>query len=161
MSDIDFRNGFLCGLLGTGLGISGSNASGGSEGKLPSIEAISVVNLAAYKNVSTYIKANTYTTILSSSFGYMPKQGYVMIGGYDLYDFEGDDWSSAPRANVRIIVDGQIVFEGETRELFKDVSVNPPIVYQYQSSFDLVAKRLNLSDGMKIQLKETMIIGLK
>ena len=161
MSDIDFKNGFLCGLLGTGLGIDGGNASGESKGKLPSIEAISVVNLAAYKNVSTYIKANVYTTILSSSFSYMPKQGYVMIGGYDLYDFEGDDWSSSPRANVRITVDGQVVFEGETWELFEDVTVNPPMVYQYQSSFDLVAKRLNLSDGMKIQLKETMIIGLK
>ena len=84
-----------------------------------------------------------------------------MIGGYDQYNFEEDDWSSSPRANVRITVDGQVVFEGETWELFEDVTVNPPMVYQYQSSFDLVAKRLNLSDGMKIQLKETMIIGLK
>ena len=91
----------------------------------------------------------------------MPKQGYVIIGGYDLYDYEGDDWSSSPRANVRITVDGQIVFEGETWELIENVSVDPPIVYQYQSSFDLVAKRLNLSDGMKIQLRETMIVGLK
>ena len=161
MSDIDFKNGFLCGLLGTGLGIGGDNASGGSDGKLPSIENLSVVNLAAYDNVITYIKANVYTTVLSSSFSYMPKQGYVIIGGYDLYDYEGDDWSSSPRANVRITVDGQIVFEGETWELIENVSVDPPIVYQYQSSFDLVAKRLNLSDGMKIQLRETMIVGLK
>lgn len=157
MNDISFKNGILCGLLASGIGIGG----GSSDNKLPSPQVLEIINLSYYDNVITYLNADSYTTLLSSSFNYMPNQGYVMIGGYDLYDFEGDDWWSSPEATIKITVDGQIVFEGQPWEIFEDVTINPPLVYQYQSSFDLAAKRLNMSDGMQLQLRETMVLGLK
>ncbi len=157
MNDISFKNGILCGLLASGIGIGG----GSSDNKLPSPQVLEIINLSYYDNVITYLNANSYTTLLSSSFSYMPHQGYVMISGYDLYDFEGDDWWSSPEATIKITVDGQVVFEGQPWEIFEDVTINPPLVYQYQSSFDLAAKRLNMSDGMQLQLRETMVVGLK
>lgn len=157
MNDIAFKNGILCGLLATGIGIGG----GSSGNKLPLPEVLEIINLSYYDNVITYLNEFSYTTLLSSSFSYMPSQGYVMIGGYDLYDFEGDDWWSTPEANIKITVDGQVVFEGQPWEIFEDVTINPPLVYQYQSSFELSAKRLNMSDGMQMQLRETMVLGPK
>lgn len=157
MNDIAFKNGILCGLLATGIGIGG----GSSDNKLPLPEVLEIINISYYDNVITYLNEFSYTTLLSSSFRYMPRQGYVMIGGYDLYDFEGDDWWSTPEANIKITVDGQVVFEGQPWEIFEDVTINPPLVYQYQSSFALSAKRLNMSDGMQMQLRETMVLGLK
>ncbi len=157
MNDIAFKNGILCGLLATGIGIGGES----SDNKLPLPEVLEIINLSYYDNVITYLNESSYTTLLSSSFSYMPSQGYVMIGGYDLYDFEGDDWESTPEATMKITVDGQVVFEGELWEIFEDVTINPPLVYQYQYSFELSAKRLNMSDGMQMQLRETMVVGLK
>ena len=157
MNDISFKNGILCGLLASGIGIGG----GSSDNKLPSPQVLEIINLSYYDNVITYLNADSYTTLLSSGFSYIPNQGYVIIGGYDLYDFEGDDWWSSPEANIKITVDGQVVFEGQPWEIFEDVTINPPLVYQYQSSFDLAAIRLNMSDGMQLQLRETMIVGLK
>ena len=157
MNDIAFKNGILCGLLAIGIDIGGES----SDNKLPLPEVLEIINLSYYDNVITYLNESSYTTLLSSSFSYMPSQGYVMIGGYDLYDFEGDDWESTPEATMKITVDGQVVFEGQPWEIFEDVTINPPLVYQYQSSFELSAKRLNMSDGMQMQLRETMVVGLK
>lgn len=165
MSDIDFKNGFLCGLLGTGLGIGGNSNNGGEEvtnEKLPSPENLVIINLNGYDNVATYLKVSNYTTVISSSFSYVPNQGYIMIGGYDLYDFEGDDWSSSPEADIRITVDGQIIFEGDSAEFFEfDVTFNPAKTFQYKISFEIAAKRRNMSDGMQFLLRETMIVGLR
>lgn len=156
MNDIAFKNGFLCGLLGTGVGIGGSSSS---DGKLP--EALEIINLSYYENGISYLNDSNYTAILSSSFSYMPSEGYVMIGGFDLYDFEGeDDWSS-PEATIRIVVDGATVYEGDVVEYFEDLAIDPPKTFQYSMSFELAAKRRNMSDGMQIELKETMIVGLK
>ena len=165
MSDIELKNGFLCGLLSTGLGIGGNSEDAGNgtttNTKLPPLEQLKIVNLDAYDCVATYLNATTYTPVLSSSFSYMPSQGYVIIGGYDLYDFEGPYWEASPEANVRIIVDGKTVFEDDSRLLFESVSFSPAMVFQYQTSFEFAAKRLNLSDTMQMLLRDTMVVGLK
>ena len=157
MNDIAFKNGILCGQLATGIGIGGGN----SDNKLPLPEVLEIINLSYYDNVITYLNEFSYTPVLSSSFSYMPKEGYVMIGGFDLYDFEGDDWSASPSADIRITVDGVIAYEGDVTSYFEDLSINPPKVFQYKSSFELAGKRNNLTDGMQLQLRETMVVGLK
>ena len=161
MNDIEFKNGFLCGLLSTGLGIGAGSENIDDGAKLPSLEQLKIVNLNAYDYVATYLNATTYTSVLSSSFSYMPSQGYVAIGGYDLFDFEGPYWEASPEANVRIIVDGEIVFEDNSRLLFESVSFSPAIVFQYHTNFELAAKRLNLSDTMQMLLRNTMVVGLR
>lgn len=157
MNDIAFKNGMLCGLLATGIAIGG----GSSGTKLPLPEVLEIINLSYYGNVITYLTLDNYTTLLSSSFSYMPSQGYVIIGGFDLYDFEGDDWSASPSADIRITVDGVIAYEGDATSYFEDLSINPPKVFQYKSSFELAGKRNNLTDGMQLQLREAMVVGLK
>ena len=161
MNDTEFKNGFLCGLLATGLGIGGSSASGGGD-KLPSVETLDITNLSYYQNVITYLNDYSYTPLISTSLSYMPKEGYVMIGGYALYDFEGDDWWSSPEADVRITVDGNVVYEGDSAEFFEyDASFLIPKTFHYKSSFEFAAKRRNMSDGMQMQLVDTMIVGVK
>ncbi|MBP3887719.1 MAG: hypothetical protein J6F30_08745 [Cellulosilyticum sp.] len=163
MSDIEFKNGFLCGLLGTALGISlSSGGNSVSNGKLPSLENLKIVNLEAYDNVATYLNISSYTTVIASDFSYMPSQGYIIIGGYDLYDFEGDDWWTTPEADLRIIIDGETKYEGDSTEFFGyNIIFDPPKTFQYKSSFEIAARRRNMSDGMQILLRETMIVGLK
>ena len=161
MNDIEFKNGFLCGLLGTGLGIGGGSSNGGSSDKLPALDSLIIINLNGYGNVGTYLKASSYTTVISSKFSYVPSQGYIMIGGYTLYDYEGDDWWSTPQANIKLTIDDQLIFEGDTTEFFYDATMNPAQTYQYTSNFEIAAKRRNMSDGMKILLMETMIVGLR
>lgn len=160
MEDIQLKNGILCGLLSTGLGIGG--ASGGSseteEGKLPSVEVLKVVNIAGYNEAETYLKVKEYMTILSSSQSYMPNQGYVMIGGFDMLDAE--DWNETPKADIRITVDGTVVYEGDSYEFFENMSFDPPKVFQYHSSFDIAAKRKNCTENMFIRLRETMVVGI-
>lgn len=161
MNDIEFKNGFLCGLLSTGLGIGTVSENVDDGTKLPSLEQLRIVNLNAYDYVATYLNATTYTTVVSSSFSYMPSQGYVAIGGYDLFDFESPDWDIVPEADVRIIVDGKIIFEDKDYLLFESVSFSPAIVFQYHTNFELAAKRLNLSDGMQMLLRNAMVVGLR
>lgn len=163
MSDIDFKNGFLCGLLGTGLGIGGTASGGSTEGtteKLPSLDQLKIVNLAGYDNVTTYLKKE-YQAIISTSFGYVPSQGYLMIGGWYMIDSDSDDWWVTPEVDIRFTLDGNVIYEGDTTGFFQDMMMDPPMAYQYKSSFELAAKRRNLTDGMMFWLMDTMIVGLK
>lgn len=159
LEDIEFNNGFLCGLLGTGLRIGGG--SSGSD-KLPPVETLTITNLTYYENGITYLNASKYTPLLSSSSAYMPREGYVMIGGYDLYDFEGDDGWSSPEADIKITVDGKVVYEGDSAEFFDyDVSFAIPKTFQYKTNFEFAARRRNMSNDMQMQLRDTMIVGIR
>ena len=158
MNDVAFKNGILCGLLATGIGIGGDS----SGNKLPLPEVLEIINLSYYDNVITYLSEFSYTTLLSSSFSYMPSQGYVMIGGYDLYDFEGDDGWSSPEADIKITVDGKVVYEGDSAEFFDyDVSFAIPKTFQYKTNFEFAARRRNMSNDMQMQLRDTMIVGIR
>lgn len=161
MGHIEFKNGFLSGLLATGIGIGGSTTAGGGD-KLPPLEILDIINLTYYNNAITYLKESSYTTLLSSSFPYMPKEAYVIIGGYDLYDIETNDWWVSPKADVRVTVDGKVVYEGPSIDLFgNEISFDPPKVYHYKTGFEFAARRKNLTDAMQMQLRETMIVGIK
>ncbi len=161
MKDIEFKNGFLCGLLATGLGITGDSSSS-SDSALLLVDTLDITNLAYYKNVITYLNATNYTPLVSSTFSYMPKEGYVIIGGFDLYDFESDSWWLSAEADIKITVDGTVIYEGDSGEFFDyEVSFVTPKTFKYKTDFEFSARRRNMSDGMQMQLKETMIVGLK
>ena len=163
MSDIEFKNGFLCGLVGTGLGIgggSGGDESGPSD-KLPSLDRMTVVNIKGYDKVTTKLKKTSYTTVLSSGFAYVPQKGYVMIGGYMLIDLTSDEWWLGAEADLRVTVDGKCLYEGDLEEYFDyDTTFEQAKTFQYQNSFEIAAKRRNMSDEMQLSLEDTMIVGI-
>ena len=160
MNDIDFKNGFLCGLLATGLKIGGDGSAGG-ESMLPTLETLDIINLFYYKNAITYLKEDKYTPLISTNFSYMPKEGYVSIGGLELYDFEGDDWWSDPEADIKITVDDEVVYEGDSWEFFDyETLLGTPKTYKYSSNFEFAAKRRNMSDGMQMELRNSVIVGI-
>lgn len=163
MSEIEFKNGFLCGLIGTGIGIGGSSAGGesGPTDKLPSLDRLTIVNIDGYDKVTTKLNETSYTTVISSGFAYVPKQGYVMIGGYMLIDLSADmPWLSA-EADLRVTVDGKCLFEGDIEEYFDyDTTFERAKTFQYKNSFEIAAKRRNMSDEMQLSLEDTMIVGL-
>lgn len=160
MSDIEFKNGFLCGLLGTGLGIGGEGDKSGTV-NLPPIDQLVVVNLTGYNEVRTYLSKTEYKTVISSSMYNIPKQGYLMIGGWFLIDGKADDWWVVPEADIKFTIDGKVIFEGETADFFGESIMDPPMTYQYKSSFELLAKRRNQTDGMMLALTDTMIVGVR
>lgn len=153
----EFENGFLCGILGSGMGITTGKYN---TSKLPAIDRLSVINLNAYDCVETRLNENTYQTLVSNSFEDIPNKGYVLIGGYDLYNNESRD-DQVPQADIRITVDGKPLYEGDIQTCFKGISLDPPYTFQYESSFEVAAKRRNKKDNLTITLNETMIIGLK
>ena len=163
MSEIEFKNGFLCGLIGTGIGIGTSSAGGesGPTDKLPSLDRLTIVNINGYDKVTTKLNETSYTTVISSGFAYVPKQGYVMIGGYMLIDLSADmPWLSA-EADLRLTVDGKCLFEGDIEEYFEyDTTFEQAKTFQYKNSFEIAAKRRNMSDEMQVSLEDTMIVGL-
>lgn len=160
MDDIVLKNGILCGLLSTGLGIGGVSSESGEieDGKLPSIDVLKVVNITGYNDTEIFLKLGTYTTVLSSSANYIPSQGYLIIGGFNMLDLEY--WDDIPAADIRITVDGTVVYEGDVAEYFDEMCIDPPKAFQYAKSFEVVAKRKNCTDNMFIQLKDTMIVGI-
>ena len=160
MDDIAYKNGFLCGLLATGIEIGGGSSGSGSNEELPAIDCLKCISLRGYNNATTSLQT-TYKTVISSQLSYMPKQGYVSIGGYDLHDFESFEWWDMPEATLKVTADGVVLFEGSMWDYFEDVSVQPPCMFQYNSSFEVMAKRENMTDGMEFSLLNTMIIGLK
>lgn len=163
MSDIEFKNGFLCGLIGTGLGI-GDSSDGGESGtteKLPSLDKLTIVNINGYDKVTTKLRKTGYTTVISSGFAYVPKKGYVMIGGYMLVDLTSDEWWLGAEADLRVTVDGKCLYEGDIQEYFGyDTVFEQAKTFQYQNSFEIAAKRRNMSDEMQLSLEDTMIVGI-
>lgn len=163
MNEVDFNNGFLCGMFATGLPLVTSG--GGNNATLPEVTALDVISLEYYTNKFNYgrsnLNASTYTTILASSYNAVPKSGYVIIGGLDLHDFESDTWWEAAEADLRITVDGQVFYEGDVWQYLEGIMINPPRAFFYKNSFQIAAKRLNMTDAMEIELKYTMIVALK
>ena len=158
MPSVEFQNGFLCGL--TAMGIPIDSGQGGSEpGVLPSISQFKVVNCERYsgdfEHSLNYLRLDEYRTILSSDAYYISSPGIVIIGGWLLIDF--DDNSDNPLAMVKIVVDGTILFEGLAWDYFDPenegtIAINPAKTFNYTNSFNISAKRLNLSDSMVLQL---------
>ena len=155
----DFNMGFMTALASFGIG-SASEASG-----LPDQSTLTFVNCGHYTGDIGEGAANLsdvkYTSVFSSRYYYVPsKGGIVMMGSYGLEDFEyfGD---IVPRAMMRIIVDGEVIFEGEVTEFFPEETVKEVTAFTYKQTFDIQAKRLNLSDNMALMLPQTMIIGYK
>lgn len=122
MEEIAFKNGFLCGLVSTGLGIGKCGKEDGSEStessQLPKVDQMKVVNIEGFNPQGTYLKSDAYVVILSSTQDYIPKQGYVIIGGYMLMDMEGE--VDFPQADIRVTVDDVLIFQGLDYEYFED-----------------------------------------
>lgn len=132
---------------------------------LPDMSKLMFVNCNYYtgdigEGVS-YLSDIDYFSVFSSIFSYIPpKGGIVMMGSYQLEDWE--DYSGlSPRAMLRITADDQVVFEGEITEFFSDTTVKEVRAFTYKESFNIEAKRLNLTDSMTLELYQTMIIGYK
>lgn len=155
----DFDVGFLSTLMSFGIS-SGSSSSG-----LPDMNTLIFVNCAYYSGEfgegSNYLSADTYVPIFSSGFTYVPqKGGIVMLGAYQLED--PDDYSGeTPMAMLKITVDNKVIFEDDITAYFPSPIVEKVKGFAYQSSFKIEAKRLNLTDGMSLQLYQTMIIGYR
>lgn len=160
MNDIELKNGILCGVLSTGLGIGkvSSESDETEAGKLPSVDVLKVVNIGGYNDAKTFLELGIYKSVLSSKENDMPNQGYVIIGGFDMLDLEY--WDETPIADIRITVDGIVIYEGDVAAYFEETSIDPPKVFQYHNSFELAAKRKNCTDNMFIKLRETMVVGI-
>ena len=158
MNDIDFKNGFLCGMIATGLPIGG-----GGGVQLPSVDKLDICNIDYYADSYGCGRSKlttSYTTVLSNIS--MPKSGYVIIGGWDLSDNECDESESSPEADICITVDDEIIYEGDVIEYFGDsFTLRPPKVFYYGSNFKIECKRRNMTDAMEVTLKLTKVVGLK
>lgn len=111
---------------------------------------------------ASYLSDTTYYSVFSSKFEYIPqKGGIVMMGSYQLQDWEYFDDEIIPRAMMRITADNQVIFEGEVTEFFPETNVKEVRAFSYKKNFDIEAKRLNLTDNMALELYQTMIIGYR
>ncbi len=166
MPSIDFQNGFLCGLAAMGIPIDSGQGGGTEPGALPDISQFNVVNCEYYsgdfEHCVNYLRLNTYRTILSSNAYYLPSSGIVLIGGWDLADW--DSWGDDPRAMLKITVDGAVIYEGLAQNYFDpqnngSLYNNPVKAFNYKTSFNISARRLNLSDEMFMQLHYVYVIS--
>lgn len=154
-----WNNGFLEALALFGVGDAASVEA------LPDISQLVFVNCAYYtgdfEEGMNYLNAESYVTIFSSKFSYIPqKGGVVMMGAYQLIDW-GDYSGVVPRALLRITADDKVIFEGEVSTYFSRTVEKNVKPFSYKRSFRIEAKRLNLSDGMTLELYKTLIIGYK
>ncbi len=156
---LDFEQGFLNALAT--FGISGES----STSVLPELSQLIFVNCAYYTGGlgegSSYLNDKSYVTVFSSRFNYVPKKGgIVLMGAYQLEDW--DYWGNEkPQAMLKITADNKIIFEGNIIEFFTSKTPEKPRAFSYQSSFNIEAKRLNLTNGMALELYQTMIIGYR
>lgn len=156
----DFSTGFLSALASFGI----SSGDGGMSG-LPDMNTLTFVNCARYTGDigegASYLSATAYNTVFSSRFSYIPRKGGIVImGAYQLEDWE-DFGGGTPRAILRITADNVVIFEGEVTGFFPSKIPANPRTFAYQSSFNIEAKRLNMTDGMALELYQTMIVGYK
>jgi len=170
MSNIDFQNGFLCGLTAMGIPIGGDEEPGEDpqpgDGELPDLDTLTLVNCSYYRgdfeHGVNYLKKGYYVTIFSSKHYYVPKNGgIVMMGNWMLIDWDywGDDY---PMAVLKITVDGEIIYEGDIYDYFGDEEIlKYAKAFRYNQSFDISAKRLNLTDSMSLEIGQTIIMGYK
>ena len=157
---MEFDTGFLTALSLFGIGEASSNATG-----LPDINKLVFVNCAYYSSGfgegSNYLNDAEYVLIFSSIYNYVPKKGGIVIMcAYQLedWDYDGDEEA---RAIMKITVDNKIIFENEITEFFAEKIPQKPRAFSYQSSFKIEAKRINLTNGMTLELYQTMIIGYR
>lgn len=156
---MDFDQGFMSALASFGIG------SGGENSGLPDMSNLIFVNCTCHTGDigegASYLSDTEYASVFSSIYRYIPRKGgIVMMGSYQLQDWEyfGD---IVPRAMMRITADDKVIFEGEVAEFFPETSVKEVRAFTYESSFNIEAKRLNLTDNMALELYQTMIIGYK
>lgn len=167
ISNIDFQNGFLCGLTAMGIPIDGGGElpvdppPGGGE--LPDLDTLTFVNCDYYRgdfeHGVNYLNMDYYVTIFSSKHYYVPDNGgIVMMGAYQLMDW--DSWDEDPMALLKITVDGVVIYEGDVWDYFETYDIlKRAKVFRYKNSFDISAIRLNGSDSMSLEIFQTMIIG--
>lgn len=155
----DFNIGFLSALAAFGIG------SSSDIGELPDQSTLTFVNCAHYTGDigegAAYLSDTDYHSVFSSIYHYVPsKGGIVMMGSYQLEDWEYFG-SIEPRAMMRITADDKVIFEGEVTEFFPEKTVKEVRAFTYKQTFNIEAKRLNLSENMALELYQTMIIGYK
>lgn len=153
----DFNMGFLSALTTFGIG------SSSNTGESPNQSTLIFVNCEVYTgNIgegAAYLSDTTYHSVFSSIFPYVPsKGGIVMMGSYQLEDWEYFG-NIKPRAMMRITADEEMIFEGEVTEFFPEKTVKEVRAFTYKKSFNIEAKRLNLSENMALELYQTMIMG--
>ena len=153
----DFDTGFLAALASFGIGESNTG--------LPDMSKLIFVNCAYYSGDlgegSNYLSATSYVSVFSSGFSYVPRNGgIVMMGAYQLEDWD-DDSEDTPRAMLRITTDNKVIFEGEITEFFPEKVPESVRAFSYQNSFNIEAKRLNMTDSTTLELYQTMIIGYR
>lgn len=159
MVQSDFEQGFLSAL--SSFGIKGE---GGNNG-LPDIHTLTLVNCDYYRGGlgegAAYLSDSAYNSVFSSGFDYVPqKGGVVMMGRYQLLDW--DDWSDVtPRAMIKITADNIVIYEGEVPHYFPSKTLDKAKIFSYKSSFNIEAKRLNLTDSMALEIYSITIIGYK
>lgn len=149
----DFDMGFLTALTSFGVGKSATG--------LPSIDKLTFVNYAYYGvdigERAMYLNATSYARVFSST---SQRGGIVMLGAYQLEDWD-DETGETPRAMFRITTDNKVIFEDEITAFFPSNIPEKVKAFSYQSSFIIEAKRLNLTDGMLLQLYEAMLISYR
>lgn len=161
MPTIEFQNGFLCGLVATGVCL-GSNGSGGG---FPDGSNLTVINCDYHRgdigDCVNYLEIDRFNIVFSSWEYYVPDSGIVVIGRFNLEDW--DDFSGTkPQAILKIVADEKVIYEGDIYEYF---GVNHSDIlehmkcFSYKSSFEISAKRLNLTDAMALELYNTCIIS--
>lgn len=159
MATVEFQKGFVCGLVATGA------AFGDTGGGFPGGSTLKVVNCDYYRgdigDCVNYLELDKFKTVFSSWAYYAPTSGIVAIGRFNLEDW--DDFSGTrPQAILKIVADGKIIYEGDIYKYFgvdySDTLENMKC-FSYKSSFDISAKRLNLTDAMALELYETCIIS--
>lgn len=164
MSEIDFQNGFLCGLTAMGIPIEDGDSTPGG-GELPDLDTLTFVNCDYYRgdfeHGVNYLSMDYYVTIFSSKHYYVPENGgIVMMGNWMLMDW--DSWDEDPLAILRITVDGAVIYEGDVWDYFGDYDIlKYAKAFHYNKSFDISAKRLNLTDSMSLEIGQTIIMGYK
>ncbi|MEG0326825.1 MAG: hypothetical protein RR618_09920 [Cellulosilyticaceae bacterium] len=161
MPTIEFQNGFLCGLVATGVSLGNNEGSGG----FPDGSTLTVINCDYYRgdigDCVNYLEIDKFNTVFSSGPYYTPKSGVVVIGRFYLDDW--DDFSGTrAEAILKIVTDEKVVYEGDIYEYFGveySDTLEKMKCFSYKSSFEISAKRLNLTDAMALELYDTFIIS--
>ena len=160
MAQSDFEQGFLTAL--SSFAIKGEGG-GSSDGGLPDRSNLRFINCDYFRGSTgeglAYLSDTRYNSVFSSSFDYVPSYGaIVMMGSYQLVDWD-DTSGETPRAMMRITADNVVIYEGEVSSYFDKTTVEKARAFNYKETFNIEAKRLNLTDSMCLEIYSTAIIG--
>lgn len=165
MQSKDFNKGLAIGLVLAGIVFENTDTGGGAGGQLPDGSRLKIVNCDYYRGSAghgvAYLNDYSFSTVFSSDVRYAPKSGIVIMGAFDLTDW--DNWGGTrAEAVLRIIIDGETHYEGDVYRYFKASYSREPLkemkAFSYKDWFIIEAKRLNLSDSMALEIYRTCII---